>query len=74
MRTYIEMLFALLVLAMAALFIASAHGQTLTSASAERKAQIEACEAHGGIPVVIAGILNSRGIGCAQPLGFDLAK
>ena len=74
MRTYFEMLFALIVLAIAALFIASASGQTQVSVSAERKAAIEACEAHGGIPVVVAGILNSRGIACAQPLGYDLAK
>ena len=70
LRTYLEMLFAVLVLAIAALFITSSvFGQSQVNVAAERKAAIEACEAEGGIPVVIAGILNSRGIGCAQPLG-----
>lgn len=39
------------------------------NSSADRKQAIEDCERHGGIPVVIAGILSSRGIGCAAPLG-----
>ena len=69
MRIYLEMLFALIVLAMATLFIASAYGQSQTDRAADRKVAIEECEAAGGIPVVIAGILNSRGIGCAQPIG-----
>jgi hypothetical protein len=69
MRIYLEMVFALLVLAIAALFIVSASGQSQTDRAADRKQQIDECEAHGGIPVVVAGILNSRGIACAQPLG-----
>lgn len=69
MRIYVEMVFCLIVLALAALFIVSASGQTKVDVAAERKAAIDECEAHGGIPVVVAGILNSRGIACAQPLG-----
>jgi hypothetical protein len=38
--------------------------------AAERRQAIADCEANGGIPVPIAGILASRGIGCAQPMGF----
>jgi hypothetical protein len=76
MRDYFQMLLALIVLAIATLFIVSsyANGQTLPSVAADRKLAIEQCEGAGGIPVVIAGILNSRGIGCAQPLEFSLAK
>lgn len=36
----------------------------------DRKAEIEQCKAAGGIPVVIAGVVASEGIGCAQPLGM----
>jgi hypothetical protein len=36
----------------------------------ERADQIAQCEAAGGVPVVIAGVVLSRGIGCAQPLGM----
>lgn len=35
-----------------------------------RKADIAKCKAEGGIPVVVAGVLASEGIGCAQPLGL----
>ena len=66
---YLQMVFALIVLFMAALFIVAASGQSKTDAAAERKQAIEECEGHGGIPVVVAGILNSRGVACAQPLG-----
>lgn len=69
MRVFFQMIFALLVLALATFCIASASGQSKGDTAAERKAQIEECEGHGGIPVVVAGILNSRGIACAQPLG-----
>jgi hypothetical protein len=69
MRMYVEMVFCLIVLALAALFIVSASGQSKDFSTAERKLAIELCEGAGGIPVVIAGVLNSRGIACAQPLG-----
>jgi hypothetical protein len=36
----------------------------------ERADQIAQCEAAGGLAVVLAGPVLSRGIGCAQPLGF----
>lgn len=39
--------------------------------SDERKAEIAACRERGGLPVVLAGVLASDGIGCATPLGFD---
>lgn len=63
MRVFFQMIFALLVLALATFCIASASGESKGDTAAERKAQID------GIPVVVAGILNSRGIACAQPLG-----
>lgn len=48
---------------------ASSAAEAEAQAAAERKAQIEACIAHGGIPVPIAGVVASQGIGCAQPIG-----
>ncbi len=35
----------------------------------ERRTAIEECIKAGGIPVPIAGVISSQGIGCAQPLG-----
>lgn len=39
--------------------------------SDERRAEIAACREAGGLPVVLAGVLASDGIGCAQPIGFQ---
>lgn len=39
--------------------------------SDDRKAEIAACRERGGLPVILAGVLASDGIGCAQPLGWD---
>jgi hypothetical protein len=43
---------------------------TIPARDKERADQIAQCEAAGGVPVVIAGVVLSRGIGCAQPLGM----
>lgn len=68
-RFYIELIFAGVILAMVAIFTV-AYGQAKTDTAADRRQQIEECEGNGGIPVVVAGVLNSRGIACAQPLGY----
>jgi hypothetical protein len=34
-----------------------------------RQAEIEKCREAGGLPVILAGVLASDGIGCAKPVG-----
>jgi hypothetical protein len=60
------LLLMLLAIAPLALSVGAISAQ---NAAADRAQAIKDCEANGGIPVVIAGVLSSRGIGCAQPLG-----
>lgn len=40
-------------------------------ATKKRAGDIAECQCFGGIPVVVAGVLNSRGIACAQPRAID---
>lgn len=53
--------------AMRAAAIAKTPGPEVTK---QRAGDIAACRCEGGIPVPVAGILASEGIGCAQPLGM----
>ena len=65
-RLIIEVAVALAIVGGALLVAAGAEPQR---SQAERQQFIAECEGNGGIPVVVAGVLASRGIACAQPLG-----